>query len=227
MLRETADVQQNVLDELRDEPSLDASRVQVHADDGVVTLTGSVNTYAQKVSAEEAAKRVLGVRAVANDIEVQLRDGDDRYTDTDIATAIVDAIQILRRHGVVTDERISAIVDHGWVVLEGTVQSKFQKDAAERAIRQLSGVKAVMNAIAIKPSHPASPNKIKDRIARAFQRNTALNARRISVDELCGPRVNESTVVFGTPRCRVPDLQQLVAGVEVSRRTIWRLQKQV
>jgi osmotically-inducible protein OsmY len=182
-LKETAmtadnELQQNVLDELRDEPSLDAAHIGVAADKGVVTLTGSVSSYAEKLIAEDAAKRVFGVRAVANDVQVQLRDGHKR-TDTEIAKAAIDA---LRWHSMVPDEWIKVTVEKGWVTLEGTVDWKYQKDAADHAVRHLTGVKAVTNAIAVKPTAPLKVGEVKHRIFEAFRRNAELEARRIGID---------------------------------------------
>src|SRR5688500_16795368 len=163
-------LQQKVLDELRDEPSLEAAHIGVTADKGVVTLTGSVTSYAEKLIAEEAAKRVLGVRAVANDVQVQLPDGHAR-TDTEIAQAAVDA---LRWHSMVPDEWVKVTVDKGWVTLEGTVDWKYQKDAAEHAVRHLTGVKAATNAITVTPTTPLKVGEVKHRIFEAFRRNAEL-----------------------------------------------------
>ena len=171
-------LQQNVLDELRDEPSLEAAHVGVTADKGVVTLTGFVTSYAEKLSAEDAAKRVFGVRAVANDVQVQLPDGHAR-TDTEIARAAVDA---LRWHSMVPDEWVKVTVDKGWVTLEGAVDWKYQKDAAEHAVRHLTGVKSITNAISVKPTTPLKVGEVKHRIFEAFRRNAELEARRIGID---------------------------------------------
>lgn len=118
-------LQQNVLDELRDEPSIDASEIGVTAKAGVVTLTGSVSTYVEKLAAEEAAKRVFGVQALADDISVQLRNGGAR-SDTEIAQA---AIAALRWHSMVPDDQVKVTVDKGWITLEGTVDWHYQRSA--------------------------------------------------------------------------------------------------
>lgn len=172
------ELQQNVLDELRDEPSLDAAHIGVTADKGVITLTGTVGSYAEKLIAEDAAKRVISVRAVANDVRVQLRDGHKR-TDTEIAKAAIDALQW---HSMVPDEWVKVTVDNGWLTLEGTVDWKYQKDAAEHAVHHLTGVRAVTNAISVNPTTPLKVGEVKHRIFEAFRRSAELEARRIGID---------------------------------------------
>jgi osmotically-inducible protein OsmY len=172
------ELQQSVMDELRDEPSLEAARIGVAADKGVVTLTGSVASYAEKLIAEDAAKRIFGVRAVANDVQVELRDGHKR-TDTEVAKAAVEA---LRWHSMVPDEWVKVTVDKGWLTLEGTVDWKYQKDAAEHAVKHLVGVRAVTNAITVKPTAPLKIGEVKHHIFEAFRRSAELEARRIGID---------------------------------------------
>jgi osmotically-inducible protein OsmY len=188
----TADneLQQSILDELRDEPSVDAAQIGVAVEKGVVSLTGSVATYAEKLLAEDTVKRVFGVRAVANDITVKLRDGHAR-TDPELAKATVDA---LRWHSMVPDERIKVTVDKGWVTLEGIVDWKYQKDAAEDAVRPLTGVKAVTNAIKIKPHKSIKTGEIKHQIFEAFRRNAEIDARRIGIDAKDGKVVLHGNV---------------------------------
>jgi len=172
------ELQQSVLDELRDEPSVEASQIGIAVEGGVVSLTGSVGTYAEKLLAEDTVKRVFGVRAVANDITVKLRDEHGR-SDPELAKAAVDA---LRWHSMVPDERIQVTVDKGWLTLEGAVDWKYQKDAAEQAVRHLTGVRAVTNAIRIKPHKPIRVGELKHQIFDAFRRNAELDARRIGID---------------------------------------------
>lgn len=176
----TADneLQQSILEELRDEPSVDAAQIGVAVDKGIVSLTGTVGTYAEKLLAEDTVKRVFGVRAVANDITVKLREAHAR-TDPEIAKAAVDA---LRWHAMVPDERITVTVDKGWLTLEGNVDWKYQKDAAEHAVKHLVGVKAVSNAITIKPHKAINTGQIKHQIFEAFRRHAELEARRIGID---------------------------------------------
>ena len=172
-------LQHDVQEELEWEPSLDASHIGVAASQpGVVTLTGTVATYVEKVSAERAAKRVAGVRAVANDIEVRPI-GSMKRTDTDIAQAVLRALEwdIAIPH-----EKIKARVDNGWVTLEGGVALQFQRAAAENAVRRLSGVRGVTNQILLELRPSVKPAEVKNRIEAAFRRNADIDARGIQVD---------------------------------------------
>lgn len=169
-------LQHDVLAELEWDPSVDASQIGVTAKDGVVTLTGVVSSFADKMAAERAAKRVYGVRAVANDIEVKLPGGAER-NDTEIAAAAVNA---LKWDTSVPGEAITVTVRHGWITLEGEVEWYYQKDAAERAVRLLKGVKGVVNNIKVKSR--VKPGDIKDKIEEAFKRSAEIDARRITVE---------------------------------------------
>jgi osmotically-inducible protein OsmY len=171
-------LQRDVQDELRDEPSVDASQIGVAARGGIVTLTGSVPSYAEKLAAEEATKRVYGVSGVADEIQVRLGDGSVR-DDTDIAKA---ALQALRWNTLVPDEQIQVTVDKGWVTLEGALDWQYQRAAAESAVRALTGVKGVINSVRIKPRALVKPADVKQKIFEAFRRNAELEARRIGVD---------------------------------------------
>jgi osmotically-inducible protein OsmY len=171
-----SEIQQDVLQEIEWEPSVNAANVGVTVRDGVVTLRGTVPSYAEKFAAEEAAKRVHGVRAVANDLEVRLPGSSER-TDEDIA---VSAVNALKSNTLVPDDKIKATVSKGWVTLEGQVEWQYEKDAAEQAVRYLTGVKGVTNLISIKPR--ASPSEIKQKIEEAFKRNAEIDANRITVE---------------------------------------------
>ena len=175
----STNLQHAVQEELEWEPSVDASQIGVAAiQSGVVTLTGTVPTYAEKVSAERAAKRVLGVRVVANDIEVQPI-GSMKRTDTDIAQAV---LRGLDWDIAVPDEKIKARVDDGWVTLEGEVALQFQRAAAENAVRRLSGVRGVTNEIRLQVRPSVQTAEVKDRIEAAFRRSAEIDARGIQVD---------------------------------------------
>lgn len=128
-------IRDEVLDELDFEPSIDASGIGVAVSNGVATLSGHVPTYAQKIGAEQAAQRIRGVRAVAMDLEVRLA-GDAKRSDDEIAER---AVNILRWSAGI-GERVKAVVDSGWVKLSGEVDYYYQKQAAERAVRQLSEI---------------------------------------------------------------------------------------
>jgi osmotically-inducible protein OsmY len=183
-------VQRDVLEELRLEPTVDASQIGVTARDGVVTLTGSVQTFAEKYNAEMVAKRVYGVRGVADDIEVSL-DSRLRHSDTDIAKAALDA---LKWDSLVPDDKIKVTVEQGWVTLEGEVDWNYQRDAAGRAVRNLTGVRGLSNLLTVKPTVKVSPSEVKRQIFEAFRRSADLEARRIGVDAKDGKVVLHGNV---------------------------------
>jgi osmotically-inducible protein OsmY len=154
------------------DPEVDASAIGVAADDGVVTLTGFVDTYAGKLAAERVARRVRGVRAVANDITVRLL--VDR-TDADIAHDAADALKL--RPGLA--ENVQAVVHNGHVTLTGTVEWLFQKRQAESAIRSIRGLVGIFNHIGVKPR--SGQRDVQRRIVRALHHNADLDARHIAV----------------------------------------------
>ncbi|MDB5310452.1 MAG: Transport-associated protein [Gemmataceae bacterium] len=169
------DLQRDVLDELKWEPSVNAAHIGVSVKDGVVTLTGHVSSYAEKYAAEKAAKRVHGVKAVANELDVKLP-GTSKRTDEDIAAACVTA---LKANISVPYDKIKVTVSGGWVTLEGEAEWQYQKTAAESAVRYLPGVTGVTNLITVKPR--VSPTDLKSKIEDAFKRSAALDASRINV----------------------------------------------
>ena len=183
-----ANLQGRVLEELRWEPSVDAAHIGVTADDHVVTLTGTVPSFYQKVAAERAAERVFGVQALANDIEVAFT-GSHRVTDTDIAGAVLDG---LRRSISVPKSGIDVTVDHGIVTLRGTVEWRYQRQAAEDAVRDLAGVLDVVNVIGVKPR--PSKKLVKQNILSAFHRNAVLDARRVEIETNGGTVTLRGTV---------------------------------
>jgi osmotically-inducible protein OsmY len=187
-IRTDRELQEAVLAELRWEPSVEAAQIAVTANEGIVTLAGHVESYLQKWAAERATKRVHGVRAVANEIEV--RGGDDKVTDEDIAAA---AVRALKWNPFVPSGDVKVLVSDGWVALDGEVRWKFQKNAAEESVRSIRGVKGVTNRIKVSPK--VSPDEVKARIERALTRNARLDAGNISV-EVDGDRV----VLRGTVR---------------------------
>src|SRR5687767_6130798 len=156
------ELQRDILDELRWEPSVNAAHIGVAVKNGVVTLTGHVPSYAEKYAAERAAKRVHGVRAVANELDVKLPGSSER-TDEDVAAAAVSALSL---NTLVPDDKIKVTVTDGWVKLEGTVEWQYERDAAENAVRYLTGVKGVVNLVTVKPR--VSPSEIKLKIEDAF-----------------------------------------------------------
>ena len=163
---------QNALDW---EPSVDQSDIGVSVDEGVVTLRGNVRSYTERSAAERVALHVYGVKAVANDLEVRLASGYER-TDTDIAQAVVNA---LKWNTIVPPDRITAAVTRGWVTLQGTLEWQYQKEAAARAIRDLTGVRGVNNEVVVKPR--VKTMDVQAKIEAAFKRSAEIDARRVSV----------------------------------------------
>jgi osmotically-inducible protein OsmY len=173
-MKTDSELRRDVERELEWDPSIDARNIGVAAKNGVVTLTGYVNSYSDKWSAERTAKRVAGVTALANDIEVKLK---GERTDPDIAEA---ARLALKSDSRVPADRIKVIVERGWITLEGTVDYYYQKSAAESDVRYLAGVKGITNALAVTPK--ALPSEVRMKIEEALKRSAQLDANRISVE---------------------------------------------
>jgi osmotically-inducible protein OsmY len=169
-------IQANVLEELKWDTRVRPNEIGVAVKDGIVTLTGWVDSYLKKMAAEEAAHRVPGVKAVANDIEVRLPGFAER-TDTDLAAAVLNA---LRWDAAIPTGKVDVTVSQGWVTLKGEVEYAFQKRDAERAVRRLSGVKGVSNLIVVKPQ--VFPSDLKQQIERALIRNAETDARNITIE---------------------------------------------
>jgi osmotically-inducible protein OsmY len=169
-------IQRDVLAELKWDPRVRPTEIGVIVKDGVVTLTGWVDSYPKKWAAEEAAHRVRGVKAVANDIEVRLP-GDAERTDADIAAA---AARVLEWHALVPKNQIKTTVSKGWVTLTGEVEWQFQRDEAEWVVRNLMGVKGVINQITVKPR--LTPSGLKEKIEEALLRSAKTDAERITVE---------------------------------------------
>ena len=168
-------IREDVLRELNWDPTItSASDIAVAAKDGVVTLSGFVPTYWDKDAAEKAAKRVYGVKGVANDIGVKLF---WQRTDPEIARA---AVRELESHVSIPADRIKVTVKDGWVTLEGTVDWEYQKSLAQSAMKKLKGVSGVTNKIQVTPK--ASAAEVKSKIEEALRRSAELDARRITVE---------------------------------------------
>ena len=173
-------LQQDVLDELVWEPSVDAAEIGVSVENGVVILNGTVKSLTEKWTAERVTQRVEGVRAVTDELTVKLA-GDSQHNDPDIAQAAVNALDW---NTSVPRNRIKVLVENGWVTLDGSVEYHFQKDAAEGAIRNLKGVKGVSNMITIKPR--ASAGDVIHAIKKALHRAAQVDAEKISVEANAG-----------------------------------------
>jgi osmotically-inducible protein OsmY len=169
-------IQRDVLAELKFEPRVSPNEIGVAVKDGVVTLMGWVDSYTKRWAAEEAAHRVRGVKAVANDIEVRLPLSAER-TDVDIAAA---AVRALEWDAMVPIDKLDVTVSKGWVTLKGEVEWQYQKQDAERVVRRLSGVRGVTNLILVKPRLTAS--ELKEKIELALVRSAQVDAQRITVE---------------------------------------------
>lgn len=184
-MKGASELQRMVQDELEWEPKLDTGEIGVSATDGVVTLTGHVKSYADKWTAEKAAKRVMGVHGVANDLVVKLPSTATR-DDTDLAEA---ALNALEWHTTVPEDRVKVSVSNGWITLEGEVDWYYEKDSAYRAVRDLMGVKGVTNRITLMPH--ASAMRVKDEIEAAFRRSAQVDSKHVQV-AVSGSRVTLS-----------------------------------
>ena len=167
-------LQKDVMDEIKWEPSTTAAQIGVTAANGIITLTGTVATYAEKWAVEKAAQRVEGVKGLAEEITIKPH-GEHVKSDTEIAEA---ALNSLKWH-VWVPNSIQATVAEGWVTLKGTVDWDYQRTAAYDAICFMPGVKGVSNEITLKPT--AKPTAVKDQIEKAFVRSAELDAGTVKV----------------------------------------------
>src|SRR5208337_4704514 len=174
-MKSDRELQTDVLDELRWEPGVNATDIGVTVKDGVVTLTGTVASLAEKTAAEKAVKRLPGVKALAIELQVNLPNSCER-NDADIGLT---ARHVLDWDVLVPHGRIKVTVEKGFLTLEGEVNWQFQKSAAERAVRRLTGIKGVSNQITIKPK--VAPVEVKDKIEAALERSATLDAHQIKV----------------------------------------------
>lgn len=174
--RTDAEIQADVLAELRWEPRVQPNEIGVIVKDGIVTLTGWVDSYLKRWAAEDAAHRVKGVKAVANDIEVRLPTSSER-TDMDIAAAVVRALEW---DAAVNIENLDVTVSKGWVTLKGEVEWQWQKEDAERVVRRITGVKGISNLITVKPR--TKPEELKKKIEEVLVRSAIQDAQKITVE---------------------------------------------
>lgn len=189
--RTDEEIQRDVLEELKWDARVQPNEIGVAVRDGVVTITGLVDHYARKWSAERTTHRVRGVRAVANDIEVHLS-ADTERTDADIAGA---ATQALEWDAFVPIEKVEVTVSGGWVMIRGDVEWEYQRRAAERSVRRLAGVRGMTNGIVVRPHTDTSPDELRHRIEDALTRSIETDVARLSIG-VQGTRV----VLNGTVR---------------------------
>jgi osmotically-inducible protein OsmY len=187
-MRSNAEIEEDVKAELEWNPDLDAIDIAVSVKNGVVTLAGFVKSYTDKYEAEAAAKRVVGVVAVANDLEVRMPSVDER-PDPDIAR---DAAAAIKSQLPISSENIKIIVKNGWVTLEGEIEWQYQRQTAENIVRRIKGVKGVSNTILLKPR--AEPEEVKRKIQEALRRSAEVDANRVEVEAYGSEVILKGTV---------------------------------
>jgi osmotically-inducible protein OsmY len=175
MIKTDMQLKRDIEEELHDDPQINSARIGVTVDKGAVTLLGSVDTYPEKWAAEDAAKRVAGVRTIAQDLTVQIL-ADHLRSDSEIASAT----QSVLTWDVLVPKTVTAKITNGVVTLEGQVTWNYQREAAERAVRRLVGVTAVTNAMTLKAQ--TSAVEVKERIQVALQRQAKTDSKSIDVD---------------------------------------------
>ncbi|MCO5948626.1 BON domain-containing protein [Mucilaginibacter flavidus] len=175
-MKTNQDLQKDVQEAIKWEPLLNAAEIGVTAKDGVITLTGTVDSYSKKLEAEGAAKNVAGVKAVAEEIVIKYGDYGKK-NDTEIASEVLKA---WKWNWEVPEDKIKVKVENGWVTLEGELEWNYQREAAKKAIKNLSGVMGVINNIKIKSeTHDAIEKKA---IECALERNSSIDDLGIQVD---------------------------------------------
>lgn len=188
-MKNDLEIQQDVINHLKWQPSINASNIGVAVKDGIVTLSGRVDSYYQKLTAENAIKKVTGVRAIAEDIQVGVSPIFQK-TDAEIAESVLNA---LKWHSAVPEDKIKVKVDDGFVTMEGEVEWEYQRESAKNAVSNLLGVKNVTNNIVLKPRF--TPTDIKSKISEALHRTATVDAGKVSVD-INGTKV----ILHGTVR---------------------------
>lgn len=181
-MKKDIEIQEDVISQLKWEPFLKASDIGVVVKNGIVTLSGTVANYSQKLAAERAAKKVTGVRGIAEDIQIGVSPVF-RKNDTEIAESVLNA---LKWHSAVPEEKVKVKVEDGIVTLEGEVEWEYQRSSAKDSVDHLLGVRNVVNNISVKPK--VSVADIKNKISAAFHRTATIDADRISV-EVIGNKV--------------------------------------
>ena len=201
-------IQQDVIRELKWDTRVSETDVGVEVDGQVVTLTGTVPTYAKQMAAEQAAHRVYGVLDVANDIQVVWP--GEQITDTDIAKQVRNA---LNWELVLPDESVTSTVNHGWVTLKGTVDAFAHREDAIKAVRKLKGVRGVTNQITVNPRYSATAADVRNEIEDALDRQAVRESNQITVKVADGTVKLAGTVRSWPERRAVIDAAQFTPGV--------------
>jgi len=177
-MKSAMEIQKDVIEQLKWEPFLNAAQIGVAVKNGIVTLSGQVDAYSKKILAEKTTKKVAGVKAIAEDIQVGISPVYKK-TDTEIAEAVVNA---LKWHTMIPDEKIKVSVEDGNVKLEGDVEWEYQRNQAKTAIENLTGVRFVTNLVAVKPK--ITPYELQQKINSSFQRSANIDSARITAEVL-------------------------------------------
>jgi osmotically-inducible protein OsmY len=174
-MRHDSQIRQDVLDELQWEPAVNANKIGVAVENGIVTLSGYVSSYGEKRAAEQAVARVKGVKAIAEEIDVKLPTPGER-TDAEIAQAVVNALQL---NSGVTQE-ISVKVEDGVVTLNGDVRWKYERDNVKHAIENIAGIRGILNLVSVIEQPTAAD--VREQIRNAFERAALLDAAQLQVE---------------------------------------------
>jgi osmotically-inducible protein OsmY len=188
MIRTDSEIKRDVEDELKYDAGVDSTDIGVAVKNGVVTLTGFIRSYSQKLQAEMDAKRISGVMAVANDLEVRLASADSR-PDPEIARDLVTQLKFELPY---SHESIKSVVKNGWVTLEGELEWNYQRTRAENTALRVKGVLGVSNHIKLAPH--VKPTEVKAKIENALKRIAQIDANRITVDANGGEVVLKGSV---------------------------------
>lgn len=175
-MKSDSQIQKDVMEQLKWEPFLKASEIGVSVKNGIVTLSGNVDSYSKKLTAENAAKKIAGVKAIAEDIQIGVSPLFAK-TDTEIAEAVLNA---LRWHSAVQEEKIKVKVENGNVRLDGEVEWDYERTSAKSAIENLAGVRSVLNMVSVKPK--LTPSEIEKKISAAFHRSATIDSGKINAE---------------------------------------------